>query len=89
MQRESRFIKTGDRTYKMIEAPGVKITWDFDFSVIGEENGVYELALMPRPGTVIVKVDRETLDKLDGAAESFFSEMGAVRFSDIFRHVQS
>jgi hypothetical protein len=88
MERESRFIKTGECTYKMIEAPGVKMTWDFDFTIIGEKNGMYKLALIPHPGTIFVNVDQEMLNKLEEDIENFFLEKGAVRFSDIFKHVQ-
>jgi hypothetical protein len=89
MEREMRFIKINDHTYRAIDPPGIKIKWDFDFTVIGEENGMYTLALVPRPGAIFLDVDREMLNKLDEDIEKFFSEKGAVRFSDTFKHVQS
>jgi hypothetical protein len=85
MEREMRFIKIDDHTYRAIDPPGVKIEWDFDFTIVGEENGIYTLALVPRPGTVYMDVGREMLNKLNRDVENFFSEKGAVRFGDIFR----
>jgi hypothetical protein len=85
MEKEKMFEKINDHTYRLVKPPGIKISWDFDYTVTGESNGLFDLVLDPRPGSITVQIDEGTLIRLRDADKRYFAEKNAVRFSDIVK----
>jgi hypothetical protein len=85
MEKETMFEKIKDHTYRLVEPPGIKIGWDFDYTITGENNGIFDLVLTPRPGSITMQIDAETLNQLREEDKRYYAEKNAVRFSDIIR----
>jgi hypothetical protein len=85
MEKEMMFEKIKDHTYRIVEPPGIKIEWDFDYTVTGESGGLFDLVLTPRPGAITMQIDAETLNALVKTDKNFYARKKAVRFSDIIK----